>query len=502
MFARGAVGAGSMAHHPISQPDPFNPLRPSTAPISLGQNPLVQKEDGQLEEGLSLAELATALSAHGGGALSADLALDLVLNEIVEHARLATGATAAAIALVRGDEIVCRATTGDNAPDLGVKLDVHSGLSGACVQSKNWQRCDDTETDSRVDAEICRDLGVRSILVFPVVREDKLLGVFEIFSPRPNAFSDREIQTLQALSRSIVNNVDRAADVVAPPAPVLPSSSMQAAAAATVAEVEGIDHLQLDAAQLDAVQLSPEPVDVVHEDVPVPVVDSLSETAPESQVRPRDYSMGVLTLAVITLALFLGWMMGYVRSPGTKTRTLKNVASQPAQPKPAEAVASGANAAARVTGQPTSTSPASAPTVPPQGASEQNGAGTLAPGGLVVYENGKVIYRTTAQGTSHTAKASTGPVTVPSKVADEYLMLRVEPDYPESAREQHIQGPVVLDALVDKEGAVEKLNTVSGDPQLAAAATDAVRQWRFKPFFRNGSPEEFQTQITVSFRLP
>ncbi len=65
----------------------------------------------QLEEGLSLAELATALSAHGGGALSADLALDLVLNEIVEHARLATGATAAAIALVRGDEIVCRATT-------------------------------------------------------------------------------------------------------------------------------------------------------------------------------------------------------------------------------------------------------------------------------------------------------------------------------------------------------------------------------------------------------
>jgi TonB family protein len=264
---------------------------------------------------------------------------------------------------------------------------------------------------------------------------------------------------------------------------------MQAAAAATVAEVEGIDHLQLD-----AVQLNPVPVDAVQEDVPVPVVDSLSETAPESQVRPRDYSMGVLTLAVITLALFLGWMMGYVRSPGTKARTLKNVATQPAQPKPVEA--------AHVTNQPTSTSPASAATAPPQSPSEPNGAGTLAPGGLVVYENGKVIYRTTPQGSSHTAKASTGPVTVPSKVADEYLMLRVEPDYPEAAREQHIQGPVVLDALVDKDGTVEKLSTVSGDPQLAAAATDAVKQWRFKPFFRNGSPEEFQTQITVSFRLP
>ena len=95
-----------------------------------------------------------------------------------------------------------------------------------------------------------------------------------------------------------------------------------------------------------------------------------------------------------------------------------------------------------------------------------------------------------------------GPVFVPSKVADEYLIERVEPDYPESAREQHIQGPVVLAAMVGKDGAVEKLSTMSGDPQLAAAATDAVRQWRFKPFLRNGSPEEFQTQITVSFRLP
>lgn len=498
----------------MSRPDPFDPLRPSTAPISLGQDSLgqsslgqspVRNEDGQLEEGLSLAELATALSAHGGGALSADLALDLVLNEIVEHARLATGATAAAIALVRGDEIVCRATTGANAPDLGVKLDVHSGLSGACVQSKKWQRCDDTETDSRVDAEVCRDLGVRSILVFPVVREDKLLGVFEIFSPRPNAFSDREIQTLQALSRSIVNNVDRAADVVAPPAPVLPSPSMQAAAAATVAEVESVDHVQLDPKQLDPAQLEEAQVEdaqvaPVPEDVRVPTVDSVLETATDSQSQPWDYSMTVLTLAVITLALFLGWMMGYVRSPsGTKAKTMKNTAVVPAQTKPPESTS--ASAAAPAAHQPV---PASAAPVPASadGKSQPSGAGELPPGGLVVYENGKVIYRTAPQSSGHTAKGASGPVTVPSKVADEYLLLRVEPDYPEAARQQHIQGPVVLDALVDKDGAVEKLSTVSGDPQLAAAATDAVRQWRFKPFFRNGSPEEFQTQITVSFRLP
>src|SRR5580700_7874064 len=228
-----------MAYRPMSRPEPFDPPATSEGLASMGGNPAGGTDDSELEDGVALRELATALSAHGGGALSADLALDLVLNEIVEHARLATGATAAAIALARGDEIVCRATTGANAPDLGVRLDVDSGLSGACVKSKQWQRCDDSEIDSRVDAGICRDLGVRSILVFPVVREEKLLGVFEIFSPRPNAFSDREIQTLQALSRSIVNNVDRAADVSAPPVPippvpVLPSSGLEATAEAKI----------------------------------------------------------------------------------------------------------------------------------------------------------------------------------------------------------------------------------------------------------------------------
>ena len=485
-----------MAYRPISRPDPFAPPLPGDAPISLRG-----KEGTELEDGLSLAELATALSAHGGGALSADLALDLVLNEIVEHARLATGATAAAIALTRGDEIVCRATTGANAPDLGVRLDVDSGLSGACVKSKQWQRCDDSETDSRVDAEICRDLGVRSILVFPVVREEKLLGVFEIFSPRPNAFTDREIQTLQALSRSIVNNVDRAADVVAPPVPVLPSSGLVASAAAEIIHPSRLDPAKVDPVQVDPVELDPKQFDQAQPDATLPV----AETATVSQPLRRDYGTAILTLAVIAVALFLGWMMGYVRRPrgpvATKAKAAANATTPAVQANPPQDAASTANAA--VPDQPTSSSAAAAPAASQQSGSQQSGASAVPLGSLVVYENGKVIYRTPSQDSSHSARGtSSGPVNVPPRVADEYLMLRVEPDYPESAREQHIEGPVVLEALVGKDGTVEKLSTVSGDSQLATAATDAVRQWRFKPFLRNGSPEEFQTRITVDFRLP
>jgi TonB family protein len=485
-----------MAYRPISRPDPFAAPLPGDAPISLRG-----KEGTELEDGLSLAELATALSAHGGGALSADLALDLVLNEIVEHARLATGATAAAIALTRGDEIVCRATTGANAPDLGVRLDVDSGLSGACVKSKQWQRCDDSETDSRVDAEICRDLGVRSILVFPVVREEKLLGVFEIFSPRPNAFTDREIQTLQALSRSIVNNVDRAADVVAPPVPVLPSSGLVASAAAEIIHPSRLDPAKVDPVQVDPVELDPKQFDQAQPDATLPV----AETATVSQPLRRDYGTAILTLAVIAVALFLGWMMGYVRRPrgpvATKAKAAVNATTPAVQANPPQDAASTANAA--VPDQPTSSSAAAAPAASQQSGSQQSGASAVPLGSLVVYENGKVIYRTPSQDSSHSARGtSSGPVNVPPRVADEYLMLRVEPDYPESAREQHIEGPVVLEALVGKDGTVEKLSTVSGDSQLATAATDAVRQWRFKPFLRNGSPEEFQTRITVDFRLP
>jgi TonB family protein len=482
-----------MAHHPMSRPDTFDPPGGSGAPISLSAS-----EDGELADGVSLGELATALSAHGGGALSADLALDLVLNEIVEHARLATGATAAAIALARGDEIVCRATTGANAPDLGVQLNVHSGLSGACVQSKKWQRCDDTEADSRVNAEVCRSLGVRSILVFPVVRADELLGVFEIFSPRPNAFSDREIQTLQALSRSIVNNVNRAAGALAPPAQAYPAAAAITATSAIAAEPGGDDVLRFAAPLVDDAPIETTQVGPAQPDAAPPAVNSFPETEEmKSRIPHRDPWMGVLTLAVIALALFLGWMMGYVRSPRASVAPrakVVNPATQPAPGKPPENTPSAAVKAPQQSASASST-PASASAHP---------GGTAAPpvGGLVVYDKGKVIFQTPQNSQGSAKDATSQPITVPSGIADQYLVQRVEPEYPEAAREQHIQGPVVLEALVGADGGVEKLSTVSGDSQLAAAASDAVRQWRFKPFLRNGSPEEFQTQITVSFRLP
>ncbi len=110
------------------------------------------------------------------------------LEQELAQACLATGATGAAIALVRGEEIVCHATSGPDAPDIGVRLDPRNGLSGSCIQTRRLQQCNDTETDFRVDPEASRTLGVRSIVVLPLIEGDKLFGIFEVLSSRPNAF--------------------------------------------------------------------------------------------------------------------------------------------------------------------------------------------------------------------------------------------------------------------------------------------------------------------------
>jgi len=81
------------------------------------------------------------------------------------------------------------------------------------------------------------------------------------------------------------------------------------------------------------------------------------------------------------------------------------------------------------------------------------------------------------------------------------LIYRIEPTYPPLAQQARIQGVVVMTALIDKGGNVQRLQVVSGHPLLAPAAIEAVKQWRYKPFVLNGQPLEVETTITVNFHL-
>jgi protein TonB len=81
------------------------------------------------------------------------------------------------------------------------------------------------------------------------------------------------------------------------------------------------------------------------------------------------------------------------------------------------------------------------------------------------------------------------------------LIHRVEPPYPTLAQVARIQGDVVLQAIIDKDGNIQDLALVSGHPMLVKAAMEAVRQWRYHPYELNGQPVEVETTITVIFTM-
>ena len=98
--------------------------------------------------------------------------------------------------------------------------------------------------------------------------------------------------------------------------------------------------------------------------------------------------------------------------------------------------------------------------------------------------------------------ASSDLLEIPEDFADDQVVHRVHPTYPKQARARKIHGTVVLQAIVNKQGKVDSLQLVSGDALLAQAAADAVKQWRYKPYSHNGEPADFQTRVTVDFKLP
>jgi len=81
------------------------------------------------------------------------------------------------------------------------------------------------------------------------------------------------------------------------------------------------------------------------------------------------------------------------------------------------------------------------------------------------------------------------------------ILKKVTPEYPEAARKAHIQGQVVLKAIVGKNGDVENLQVVSGPPELAPSSIEAVKQWKYRPYLQQGQPVDVETEIDVNFSL-
>jgi putative methionine-R-sulfoxide reductase with GAF domain len=171
---------------------------------------------GNDEPGTNVSAGATSslpFPGEDGGKSLAEMAerdLNVALQLLAERAQYITGASGAAIALREGEELVCRARSGPSAPQLGTRLHMSSGLTGASVRAREILRCNDAATDPRVNQQSCRILGIASVMVMPLLRDQEVSGVFELLSDRTHAFEERDIVALQRLGEMIGTAIDHA----------------------------------------------------------------------------------------------------------------------------------------------------------------------------------------------------------------------------------------------------------------------------------------------------
>ena len=489
-------------------------------------------------------DLTRLLEEHLLAGFPLDLALDLVLNEIVVRAAVATRASAAAVALGRGDEMVCRAATGRVAPDLGVPLNTRDGLSGACLQTRQPQLSVDTEFDPRIDPVISRRLGIRSILIVPVLdmKTAQFTGVLEVFSSSPAAFSNSDQKLLEGFAeecsrirQAAIELSQRKSAALVPPNVVPP---------------------KIVAPEL----MSPE---FIASDSVLPGF-AVANPKPARRPSSEDWTLvlGSLTiLATIAISFLIGSRIGWLRHTASHAQTSHSIPAETSVPR-AQAKSCVGTAAPGCPAEQSSaatTAPSHANPSSPEKASAKKSSLTSATpaatrdGDLVVYEKGKVIFRmrpptakpdqakrdqaksgpakpgsikqdsnaiieassTTKIATTKIATTKIAPTNVaPTKTAlsqtvwvapaqaEARLVSHTEPQYPPAALAAHRSGYVVLEVQVAKDGSVSNVRTLSGDPLLADAATAAVRKWRYHPYRQHDHPAQFQTDVTLSFALP
>jgi protein TonB len=436
--------------------------------------------------------------------------LDSILSEATHAARYFTDATGAALALWSQGVVICRARSGETAPPLGAKLDVDSGISGECLRTGRSRRCNDTLTDPLVDGEVCQELGIRSLAAVPLRGEHGVVGILEIFSDRPYAFSDAHITLLKQLAQISVTGRAKAA----------PSSAV-----------------------FKSVELPPPPTPRIE---PKPSFGKPTFQMLAAKMRGEEgqpYRMAAAGVVLLALVVGFGWMIsrgrssknGVPRSVQAATAVPSAMAATPdttltvtpssttdkpgrellkigiAKPRAAtgvsDVVASDVvrRASSAVVTDRTTPSPATdAPT-------SSAGAGTAAAPAPVedVQPPEMDTLASAAQGAPLPQSLLSTQPRLPSNelrtsqgITGGTLTHRVNPVYPTQARIQRIEGIVTLEALVGEDGNVHDVKVTSGSAVLGTAAKQAVEQWRYQPFQLNGKPVSMATSVKIIFKLP
>jgi len=489
---------------------------------------------------------------------------DQALALIVERMCNVTSATAAAIALVDGSEIVCRAS-GGNAPSIGARVDPDSGLSGECLRTGDIVRCEDTETDPRADGLVCRSLELRSIVIVPVRHEGlRPGGVLEVFSSRPYAFESGDEKVLGQLAELVAEIAVRQPQPTAPLSTEMSATSVeplliqpqleegtppsnkeilarptaeQVAPSTAIVEEPGDDQARIAAkpqpkCQPETVIAEPSVLAVkslattprkawLDVEPAAPVVSIISEQRRDeppacpsgrmaalasvaahriSPSRMRAAAAGIL-LMVLLVAARQGWR-AITPANGTSTST---------QLKQAHAGAAVAvSEPAPLPAVYTTTTAISNATPAQQKARRRAPTITLPPPDIASSSAppAMTVFARPVDEVSPISTVLAAPVAAPqldsarvSQTSGGKLIKKVDPIYPHSVA-QGMHGEVVLKATINRKGQVTKVNVVRGPAVLAQAAIAAVTRWRYEPVLLNGVPIEVESDIILNFRAP
>lgn len=436
--------------------------------------------------------------------------LDLVsaLRMVVERARSLTHASGAAIALSDGGEMVCRARTGV-APDLGARFRPDSGLSGEAVRAGTLVHCTDTATDSRVDRLACERLNVRSILIVPILSADAIIGVIEVFSPAPGAFSGRDTVHVERLASLTSAMLESSMD----------PGKLSAADPMDDAAEEQTDSADLADATIDCA--SPVATETLCVDKPVPVsssevVDFYNQftRSDEDNRRRKIEILRKTTLYTVVFLVLLGGVFGASRWSSRRPATPQEAQVSPAPDNSAVVELPQTATASKI---PVADETSTARTGPDEkverkASSRRSERWTwIAPTTPGTSSELKLdAFEPTSSGTANsTVQVShSGQVKVVSDLpgtemasggAAGRLVTKVDPMFPPSVSTQAMHGKVVLNVVVNADGTVDRVDLVSGNEILGAAVVQAVKKWRYEPYLLDGRPTPIEKTITISF---
>lgn len=402
-----------------------------------------------------------------------------LLQLVTERMREQTGATGAAVALEQSGEMVCRASTGETAPDIGTPLRLEGSFTGRCIQSGAALRCDDTDSDPRVNPEACQVLGIRSMLVVPIRAHDHIMGVVEVLSDQPRAFTNAHQTSLEAIAKVIGESFF----------PDLPKP---------------IDEFQSEPEHFSEVHQSKPAAAVHYDDGTWGESAELEEEAPAPTIfaglhirRPEIRKSAVVAFAAITFAACVGTIM-LSRFPRqiVSSSSVPKVQKETVVPQPALISSQPISAAVGSTASTPKSEPAATiPAAPKKRAAQWEDEVVTRPA-QKIQANARPVSPPVEESPSTEAPA---PLERAQIIGDP--IYRVDPVYPQRAIDAHMEGTVVLSAIVDKQGKVQSVSVISGDPIFRGPAINAVMHWRYNPTVINGQPTEAETQVTLDFVL-